>query len=153
MSPQDPADLVDAQFAELEAAFQLFDTDGDGRLNLRELQAALKSLRQPSSEADVRKMIALVDVNQDGVVDFDEFCQLIDPAPAGEDPLADLRQSFAVLDADGDGYLTAAELRLAFTDVGAPPDDDAVRAILRSGDTDGDGRISFVEYCALLAED
>jgi Ca2+-binding EF-hand superfamily protein len=150
MPHDDTANLVEAQLAELRAAFEVFDTNGDGRLSARELKAALKSLRQPASDDDVRKMIALVDANRDGVVDFDEFCQLVEPAPHGEDPLADLRQAFDVLDSDSDGYLTARELRAAVVDADADIDETEVRRILAGGDTDGDGRISFPEFCALM---
>ena len=151
MLEEDPAArMVEAQLAELRAAFDLFDADKDGKIDFQELKAALKALKQPSSDVDVRKMIALVDEDGDGVVNFDEFIHMIEPLDPGDDPEADLRRAFVMLDEDGDGYLTAEELRAAVTDTNADIPADEVQRILEASDTNGDGRISFEEFRALI---
>ena len=150
MSEEETAHMVEAQLMELRAAFDLFDTDRDGRLDFKELQRALQVLKQPSSDTDVRKMIALVDENADGVVNFDEFIHMVEPLAPGDDPEADLRRAFVMLDVDGDGYLTGDELRAAIDDTGAGIPEEEVKAILSGADADGDGRISFEEFRTLM---
>jgi calmodulin len=142
----DATKMVETQLAEIRAAFDLFDTDKDGTIDFGELKAALQALKQPASDTDVRKMIALVDENRDGVVNFDEFIHMIEPLDPGDDAEADLRRAFVMLDADGDGYLTAHELRAAISDTRADLSEDEVQQILQASDANGDGRISFEEF-------
>ncbi|KAL3533853.1 hypothetical protein ACH5RR_007374 [Cinchona calisaya] len=62
--------------SDLSEAFKVFDEDGDGFISARELQVVLGKLglQEEGREIDrVEMMISSVDLNQDGVVDFFEF--------------------------------------------------------------------------------
>ncbi len=85
---------------ELEAGLRQFfaqaDTNHDGRLDADEAAAA----NQRRIKFDESTAIPLIDWNQDGVIDFDEFA-------------AGVRSQFDQLDTDGDGEVTIFEFRRA----------------------------------------
>lgn len=138
----------------LRAAFDLFDTDGDGYLTADEVGRALRDLGQDPSEEDVRKIIAAVDADGDRRVDYAEFVRMIDGlSPSGGTGLTEaeeLRAAFAAMDADGDGFLSRDELLAAITDTEAGLSPQDVDHIFAAADTDGDGRISFEEFAAAM---
>jgi hypothetical protein len=86
--------------SELEAGlrqnFLQADTDHDGRLNPDEAAAA----NQRRIRLDESTAIPLIDWNNDGFVDFEEFS-------------AGVRSQFEQLDLDGDGQVTLFEFRRA----------------------------------------
>lgn len=63
----------------IENCFILFDKDSDGKISAKELQEALagKSSSSPESEQQWREIIAEIDKNKDGMIDLEEFKQLL----------------------------------------------------------------------------
>ncbi|MCW2880165.1 MAG: hypothetical protein JWQ95_4265 [Sphaerisporangium sp.] len=60
---------------------------------------------------------------------------------------AQLKKQFESIDSDGDGFITEAEFTGHFPDVPA----EALGALERDADTDGDGRLSFEEFIRLTS--
>lgn len=65
---------------ELAEAFRAFDKDGNGFISASELKSMMRSLGDSVSDDDVRKIIADVDVNGDGVVSYEEFITMMKPS-------------------------------------------------------------------------
>lgn len=58
---------------ELRDAFAVFDTDGSGSIDRKELKRLMKKLGQALSEAELDAMMDEVDTNGDGEISFAEF--------------------------------------------------------------------------------
>ncbi len=140
---EDEVEALAAQgVAELRAAFDFMDTDRDGRIGAEELRVGLGELGQNVGYDEAAKLIASVDADHDGLVDFPEFVRLLEPLPTGLDEEADEAEAFAVLDWDRDGYLTAPELMRA--QPGLPRVE--AEKMVQAADGDGDGRLSLAEF-------
>ena len=66
---------------QLRVIFKAFDTDNSGKIDASELLAALRKGGKKVSREDVDRLIAAVDENGDGEVDFDEFRAVFELAP------------------------------------------------------------------------
>ncbi|KAL6976229.1 Calmodulin-like protein 3 [Sarracenia purpurea var. burkii] len=64
---------------DMKEAFDVFDRNGDGFITVEELRSVLAALglKQGRTVEDCRRMITKVDVDGDGMVDFDEFKQMM----------------------------------------------------------------------------
>lgn len=72
----DGANTKEAEMEEeLKAAFDVFDENGDGFISALELQRVMGKLGMIEGKeiGNVRDMIGSVDINHDGMVDFNEF--------------------------------------------------------------------------------
>jgi Ca2+-binding EF-hand superfamily protein len=68
--------------------------------------------------------------------------------------VADTKQyaeSFALIDADGDGLISAAELVRLMRALGDEVTDEAAAQAVELMDTDGDGQVSLDEFAGYLA--
>lgn len=63
---------------ELRDAFAVFDTDGSGSIDRKELKKLMKKLGQILSEAELDAMMDEVDSNGDGEISFAEFKALME---------------------------------------------------------------------------
>ena len=63
------------QVAELKSAFEAFDTNSDGVISRDELKNLLVGLLgEDVDEIQIEEMLNLADSNEDGKVNFEEFC-------------------------------------------------------------------------------
>ncbi|XP_060206273.1 calmodulin-like protein 3 [Lycium barbarum] len=64
---------------DMREAFNVFDQNGDGYITVEELRSVLSSLglKQGKTLEDCKRMIMKVDVDGDGMVDYNEFRQMM----------------------------------------------------------------------------
>merc|ERR1712046_200600 len=143
---------TEEQISEFKEAFALFDKDGDLTISSDELKTVMKSLGQNPTDADVAKMIADVDENNDGTIDFEEFTMLMKMQMTHQDNTENLTKAFKVFDADGSGSITREELHKVMTTLGEPLTEEEVDIMMRDADKDGGGTISYSEFVSGLMD-
>ena len=63
----------------IEFAFRYFDKDGSGEITFDEIEAVFKDSIQDKSKVheSLKKIIAEVDTNGDGIISFNEFADIM----------------------------------------------------------------------------
>ena len=69
--------LSEEQLAEFREAFDLFDKDNDGVISADELKHVMIFLGQHPSDDDVQGMVAEVDLDGDGQINFTDFANCL----------------------------------------------------------------------------
>ena len=88
--------LKEAQVVELKEAFCLFDTNQDGYVSCDELMLVMRRLGHHPTESEVEEMIADVDLDGNGVIDFAEFVSMIARRMTEVDTEREIRNAFQV---------------------------------------------------------
>lgn len=63
---------------------------------------------------------------------------------------AEIRETFRVFDLDGNGFITAFELRHAMKNLGTDLTAEEVDKMIKDFDIDGDGQLSYEEFFKLM---
>jgi len=79
-----------------------------------------------------------------------EFLDLMSRHMRQADTEEEIREAFKVFDKDGNGYISAAELRHVMTSLGEKLTDEEVDEMIREADTDGDGQINYQEFVKMM---
>lgn len=67
-----------------------------------------------------------------------------------QDSEEEIREAFRVFDKDGNGFISAAELRHVMTNLGEKLTDEEVDEMIREADIDGDGQVNYEGEVAAL---
>ena len=125
--------------------------DNLGTITLVELKEVMKSLGQNPTEEELVQMISSVDDNGDNEIDFEEFLILMSSKKTNKnDPDKELRDAFAVFDADGNGTISKSELKQLMKNLGQTLSDPELDAMMEEVDKDGNGEIDFAEFKTMM---
>ncbi|KAM4751208.1 calcineurin subunit B type 1b [Anableps anableps] len=131
--------------------FRKLDLDQSGSLSVDEFMSLPELQQNPL----VRRVVDIFDTDGNGEVDFMEFMEGVSQFSIRGDKLQKLRFAFRVYDMDKDGFISNGELfQVLKMMVGANLQDTELQQIVDktivSADKDGDGRVSFEEFCAMV---
>lgn len=143
--------LTEEQIAEFKEAFALFDKDNNGYISSGELATVMRSLGLSPSEAEVADLMNEIDVDGNHKIEFSEFLALMSRQLKSTDSEQELLEAFKVFDKNGDGLISAAELKHVLTSIGEKLTDAEVDDMLREV-SDGSGEINIEQFAALLSK-
>ena len=78
-----------------------------------------------------------------GTIDFPEFLTMMARKMKDTDSEEEIKEAFRVFDKDGNGFISAAELRHVMTNLGEKLTDEEVDEMIREADIDGDGQVNY----------
>lgn len=140
--------------AELQEAFGLFDKDGDGTITWSELQSVMFSLGQEISQQQAIHMINSVDTDGNGLIDFEEFCEMMSEwKPCGSsltDTMEEWRSLFNVFDKDKSGFIDGAELKSTMATVGLQLSDKDVNVMMKAAGVRSSDHIYYHDFAKMM---
>ncbi|KAK3523481.1 hypothetical protein QTP86_033981 [Hemibagrus guttatus] len=149
-------ELSQPELDELAEAFKEFDYDQDGYLNYKDLAECMRTMGYMPTEMELLEIIQQIKMRLGGLMDFDDFCELMGPRMMVETAhmlgLKELKCSFKQFDTDGDGKITLDEMKEAVkTLLGEKLKKGELEEILKEMDLNGDGTVDFDEFVMMLS--
>merc|ERR1712216_503300 len=145
-----PGDLTPQQVNEIREAFDLFDTDGSGAIDAKELKVAMRALGFEPKKEEIRKMVNDMDKDGDGTVDFDEFMILMTGKMSGKDAKEEIVKAFKLFDDDESGKVSFKNLKRVAKELGESMGDEELQEMIDEADTDNDGEINEEEFLRIM---
>lgn len=108
--------LNNEQIARLKEVFDHFDADKSGSIDADELINVFESMGQAVTREEMEKMIASVDDDGSGQIEFEEFMMLMCSNYGAKTLETDMQEAFSVYDPDATGKVTLSTLRQMIID-------------------------------------
>tara|TARA_B110000305_G_C19272224_1_gene555045 strand:+ start:475 stop:954 length:480 start_codon:yes stop_codon:yes gene_type:complete len=135
---------------EIKEAFQLFDTEGRGQIDIKELKAAFRALGFQVKKAEIRTMMSDVDKEGADNITFDEFVEMCGPKMTSRDTRDEIMKVFGLFDDDGTGAISFRNLRRVASELGENLTDEELQEMIDEADRDGDGLINEDEFFRVM---
>ena len=148
--PKTRAQLSEDQKTEIKEAFDLFDTDGSGTIDQKELKVAMRALGFEPKKEEIMKMIRDADQDNSGVIDFPEFLDMMTQRMSDRDPKDDMLKAFRLFDDDETGKISFKNLKRVAKELGENMTDDDLQEMIDEADRDGDREISEEEFTRIM---
>ncbi|UJR16517.1 hypothetical protein I4U23_003419 [Adineta vaga] len=142
--------FTEEQIQEFRQAFLLYDKDSDGAINPKVLGNVMRTLGQNPTEDELKGLINEFDCDGKGLIDFDEFLQMMAKRAKEHNEEDELIEAFRVFDKNRNGFIKVAELKHVMTNLGEQFSSDEVDEILSEIDTTGNGIIRYEELVKMI---
>ncbi|XP_068344377.1 probable calcium-binding protein CML20 [Pyrus communis] len=142
--------LTQQKRQEIKEAFELFDTDGSGTIDAKELNVAMRALGFEMTEEQINQMIADVDKDGSGAIDFDEFAHMMTAKIGERDTKEELMKAFQLIDLDRNGKISAADIKNIAKDLGENFTDREIQEMIEEADRDRDGEVNADEFIRMM---
>ena len=171
-------ELTEEQKQEIREAFDLFDTDGSGTIDAKELKVAMRALGFEPKKEEIKKMISDIDKDGSGTIDFSEFLEMMTAKMSERDSREEILKAFRLFDDDETGKISFRNLKRVAKELGEnmtgaslsprpllasipkaslplspfPPStpDEELQEMIDEADRDGDGEISEDEFLRIM---
>merc|ERR1719164_315239 len=144
--------LTEDEIDEIREAFNLFDTDGSGTIDPRELKAAMQSLGFESKNPTIFQMIAGLDSDSGGQIDFDEFLNVITEKLGDKETRSGIHKIFDLFDDDRTGTITMKNLKRVAKELGETMSEEELREMIARADSRGDGQITLEDFYGIMTK-
>merc|ERR1740115_608732 len=99
-------ELTEEQKQEIREAFDLFDTDGSGTIDAKELKVAMRALGLETKKEEIKKMISDIDKDGSGTIDFTEFLEMMTSKMSEKDSREEILKAFRLFDDNETGKIS-----------------------------------------------
>lgn len=143
--------LTKQEKEKIDNIFRSMDSDGDGTLTRDEIKAGYNEhFSSNMSDEEIARIFSSVDSDLSGEIDYTEFVA----AAMNHRNLVSqqrLESAFKAFDKDGNGQISPEEVRVLLGG-GGTLDEKTVSKIIAQVDEDGDGQVSFAEFCEMMSK-
>lgn len=140
----------DIPFPVLRNAFNAFDQEKNGFIGAVMVGSILSMLGHNLDDQMLKEIIAEVDEDGSGEIEFEEFVTLAARFLVEEDAEAvqkELREAFRLYDKEGNGYITTGVLREILRELDDQLSKEDLDMMIEEIDSDGSGTVDFDGRC------
>merc|ERR1712241_1264183 len=151
--PEKTQGFTEDQVEDFKEVFQLFDTKGDGLIQVTQVGDVLRALGQNPTEGDVKKLVQSTNSKggPDARVTFETFLPLLQAVSGKKitDTVDDFVEGLRHFDKEGNGRISAIELRHLLTGLGEKMSEEEVEQLIH-GKEDSQGNINYEEFVKMV---
>ncbi|NXE81031.1 CETN2 protein, partial [Cochlearius cochlearius] len=143
-------ELTEEQKQEIREAFDLFDTDGTGNIDVKELKVAMRALGFEPKKEEIKKMISDIDKEGTGKIGFNDFLVVMTQKMAEKDSKEEILKAFKLFDDDETGKISFKNLKRVAKELGENLTDEELQEMIDEADRDGDGEVNEQEFLRIM---
>lgn len=146
--------LTEDEVMEIKEAFDLFDTDKSGQIDTEELKQALKNLGIDAKNQTLNNMMADLDADNSGEIDFDEFINMMTAKMSDRDTREDLKKVFNLFLGDDEKAerINISHLKKVAKDLNENMSEEELKEMINRADLNHDNEVDFEEFYTIMTK-
>lgn len=163
MKGQYRQELTEAQKSEIKEAFDLFDTNGSGIIDMKDLKVALRALGFEPAKEEIKRLISELnngnssnnrdrEKDKEGQVsiDFNDFLEIMTTKMSERDQPEELEKAF-ILFSQSKSFIEFEDLKRIAKELGETMSDDELKEMMyEANKVDREGNVERKDFLGIL---
>jgi len=145
-----PSGLSEEQKSEIKEAFDIFDSDKNGKIDRKELIVCIKAMNLKATKEDINEAFNEYDPQGKGFLDFNGFQNFVGEKIKARDPIEDAKKSYSLFKENGKGNINLSDLRRISKEMDMGLTEVELQEMIEIFDIDNDGEISEAEFMKIM---
>ncbi|CAH0555781.1 unnamed protein product [Brassicogethes aeneus] len=138
------------ELQEFRRVFDKFDMKQKREVPIKKLGHMMDIFNQNFTKSYIKDLSIALNYRKKGKFTYDDFLRIVVPKMILKQTRMELREVFNVLDRSGMGYICEEDLAYCMKALGVDNSSERVQDILKESDLDGDGKVTFEDFCKIL---
>lgn len=138
------------EIKEQKEAFAVFDLNKDGKLDIEEAENAFMALGWNFSPEELNSIMQ--NFGHNGLLSFNDFSHYLLTKSKDNEIELELMETFAEIDKDGDGKISAKDLKYMLYSIGEKFDDEEIEEIIKQTSNTNDGFIHYKDMIQMILQ-
>ncbi|VDP89645.1 unnamed protein product, partial [Echinostoma caproni] len=143
-------ELTEDQKQEIREAFDLFDTDKTGTIDVKELKVAMRALGFEPKREEIKKLLTEFDCESKESIEFSDFMKMMAVKMQDKDAKEEILKAFKLFDDDETGKISFKNLKRVAKELGENLTDEELQEMIEEADRDGDGEVNEQEFLRIM---
>ncbi|KAJ3673219.1 hypothetical protein LUZ60_006593 [Juncus effusus] len=110
----------------------------------------MRALGFEMTEEQINQMIADVDKDGSGAIEFEEFVQMMTAKIGERDTKEELVKAFGLIDQDKNGKISIVDIQRIAKELGENFTNDEIKEMVEEADRNGDGEVDQEEFLRMM---
>ncbi|CAD8082166.1 unnamed protein product [Paramecium primaurelia] len=133
-------ELSEKQKKDIKEAFDLFDVDGSGTIDEKELKVALRALGFEPGKEEIQNLKQNLNNNNDSkenknTIDFNEFLQIMTEKMNAKESQEEIERAFHLFSQGNDNFITFENLKKVALELGETMSDDELKLMIQEANS------------------
>ncbi|KAL8610994.1 hypothetical protein ACOMHN_042610 [Nucella lapillus] len=134
---------------ELEEAF-IMNCSPDNTISMNKLGVVIRSIGRAPTESQLKTLVNEFESRGKRTLTLQEVSAILTKYEFAPETSDNLREAFRIFDKDGNGMVSALELRHVLTSLGEKLTDEEVDEMMREADMTGDGQVNYQDFVRVM---
>mmetsp|Transcript_50663 Transcript_50663/g.58080 ORF Transcript_50663/g.58080 Transcript_50663/m.58080 type:complete len:191 (-) Transcript_50663:26-598(-) len=144
--------IPEREVLDIKELFDTMDSSHKGCIEPRHMKNLIESLGYGALPQTIYHLMAELDSDQNGVLEFEEFLDLMTQRRSHNDTRKDIEQVFRIFDSKNKGFIDKTDLRMVLRDLQEPITETELEEMVKKADSSGNGQVTVDDFYNLMTQ-